>query len=310
MLEPAVILLRLAQFAGAMILFGSSLFALYALPVHRPGSVHEGPWLRQLLSWSAAGLVVGSLLGLLAQTSMLAGSMTEGLKLSSLSAVVTTMGLGRSALVRTAAAGLALVLLLVRWPDRRTLGACAILGAIVCASFAWMGHGAATEGAGGSLHLAADMLHALAAGVWIGALVGFGFLAFRRNGHTADTQAVLHKALHRFSGVGSGLVAVLLVTGLINSWFLVGPSRIASLWTTPYGLLLSVKLALFVAMLGLAAANRFRLTPALGVALDTSGAPEAALGALRLSLLLETSLAVSVLSLVAWFGMLAPVSAQ
>ena len=310
MLEPAVILLRLVQFAGAMILFGSSLFALYALPVHRPGSVHEAAWLSPLLSWSAAGLLIGSLLGLLAQTSMLAGSMTEGLKLSSLSAVVTTMGLGRSALARTAAAGLALVLLLVRRPDRRTLSACAILGAIVCASFAWMGHGAATEGAGGSLHLAADMLHALAAGVWIGALVGFGFLAFRRNGHTADTHAVLHKALYGFSGVGSGLVAVLLVTGLINSWFLVGPSRIAGLWTTPYGLLLSVKLALFVAMLGLAAANRFRLTPALGVALDTSGAPEAALGALRLSLLLETSLAVSVLGLVAWFGMLAPLSAQ
>jgi putative copper resistance protein D len=220
------------------------------------------------------------------------------------------MGLGRSALVRAAAAGLALVLLLLRPADRTTLSLSAVLGAVVCASFAWMGHGAATEGAGASVHLAADMLHALAAGIWIGALVAFGFLLFGRNGHTAESNAVLHKALHGFSGIGSGLVAVLVATGLINSWFLVGPTRIAGLWTTPYGLLLSLKLALFIGMLALAAANRFRLTPALGTALDVPGEQKVALGALRRSLVVETGLAFAVLGLVAWFGMLAPVSAQ
>jgi len=309
-LEPAVIALRLAQFAGAMILFGSSLFALYALPIQAGRSGAELRWLRPLLSWSAAGLLIASFLALVAQTSMLAGSLSEGLKPSSLSAVVTTMGLGRSALVRAAAAGLALLLLVLRPADRRTLGLTACLGAVVCASFAWMGHGAATEGPGASLHLAADVLHALAAGVWVGALVAFGFLLFRRGVHSTDSNAVLHKALHGFSGIGSGLVAVLVGTGLVNGWFLVGPTRLAGLWTTPYGLLLSLKLALFVGMLALAAANRFRLTPALGAALDRAGDPTEALSALRRSLLVETGLAFAVLGLVAWFGMLAPVSAQ
>jgi putative copper resistance protein D len=106
------------------------------------------------------------------------------------------------------------------------------------------------------------------------------------------------------------LVAVLVATGLVNGWFLVGPTRLAGLWTTPYGLLLSVKLALFAGMLALAAANRFRLTPALGAALDGAVGPTEALSALRRSLLVETSLAFAVLGLVAWFGMLAPVSAQ
>jgi putative copper resistance protein D len=307
-LEPAVIILRLAQYTGAMILFGSSLFALYALP--RAGAGEMFRWLRPLLAWSAAGLLAASLLGLLAQTSVLAGSLSEGLKLSSLSAVATTMGLGRAALVRAAAAGLALLLLLLRRPDRPIVAVCALLGAVVGASFGWMGHGAATEGPGGALHLGADILHALAAGVWVGALIAFLLLLKRRPGDTPDLDHVRHKALHGFSGIGSALVAVLVASGLVNSWFLVGPTRLAGLWTTPYGQLLSFKLVLFVGMLGLAAVNRFRLTPDLGTALGAAAAPDAALGALRRSLIIESGLAFAVLGLVAWLGMLAPVSSQ
>lgn len=309
MLEIVVILLRLAQYAGAMILFGSSLFVLYSLPAYGPGSGDQLRWLRPLLTWSAAGLLLASLLGLLAQTSMLAGSLSEGLKASSLSAVVTTMGLGRAALLRAAAAGLALLLLLLRRPDRGTLALCAGLGALVCASSAWMGHGAATEGPGGALHLCADILHALAAGVWVGALVAFLFLLKRQPGE-ADLNQVRHRALHGFAGVGTALVAVLVASGLINSWFLVGPTGLAGLWTTPYGQLLSLKLVLFVGMLGMAAVNRFRLTPELESILAASAAPEPALRALRRSLIMESSLGFAVLGLVAWLGMLAPVSAQ
>lgn len=305
MLEPAVIVLRLAQYAGATILFGSSLFALYALP----GAIGLPRWLRPLLAWSAGGLLVASLLGLLAQTSVLAGSLSEGLKASSLSAVVTTMGIGRAALVRAAGASLALLLLLFRRTDRANLAGCAVLGAVVCASFAWMGHGAATEGPGGALHLGADILHALAAGVWVGALVAFLFL-LKRQPDDSDLSQVRYQALHGFSGVGTTVVAVLIASGLVNSWFLVGATRVAGLWTTPYGQLLSLKLVLFVGMLGLAAVNRFRMTPNLGALLGAATAPEPAMGALRRSLIMESSLAFAVLGLVAWLGMLAPVSAQ
>lgn len=293
-----------------MILFGSSLFALNALPSSGMTQLGTLRWLRPLLTWSAVGLLAASLLGLLAQTSVLAGSLSEGLKLSSLSAVVTTMSLGRSALVRAAGAGLAILVLLLHRPDRATLRVCALLGAVVCVSFAWMGHGAATEGAGGPLHLGADIFHSLAAGVWVGALVGFLFLLKRRPSDGAELDQVRHKALHGFSGIGSVLVATLVASGLINSWFLVTPTRITGLWTTPYGQLLSLKLALFVGMLGLAAANRFHLTPALRGALETAGSREPTLDALRRSLVIESALAIAVLGLVAWLGMLAPVSAQ
>jgi putative copper resistance protein D len=309
-LEPAVIVLRLGQYIGAMILFGSSLFALYALPRTGPSETRALRWLRPLLACSAASLLITCLVGLLAQTSVLAGSLSEALKLSSLWAVVTTMGFGRSAVVRAVVASLALLLLLLRRPDRKSLVTCASLGGLVCGSLAWMGHGASSEGTGGPLHLGADIFHALAAGGWIGALAGFLFLLKRRPDDDAELDHIRNKALRGFSGIGSALVAVLVVSGLVNSWFLVGPTRLSGLWTTPYGRLLSLKLMFFFGMLGLAAVNRFRLTPALGAALGRDGAQSAPLAELRRSLIIESSLAFAVLALVAWFGMMAPVSAQ
>jgi putative copper resistance protein D len=60
-------------------------------------------------------------------------------------------------------------------------------------------------------------------------------------------------------------------------------------------------------MLALAAANRWRLTPALSAAI-TSGepAPDRKLAAMRTSLALEAAAAVLILALVAWFGTLEP----
>ena len=49
--------------------------------------------------------------------------------------------------------------------------------------------------------------------------------------------------LRRFSALSLGCVSVLVVSGLSNSWLLVG--SIGALFTTPYGLLLLFKLTLF-----------------------------------------------------------------
>jgi putative copper resistance protein D len=64
------------------------------------------------------------------------------------------------------------------------------------------------------------------------------------------------------------------------------------------------KLVLFCLMLGLAAANRFVFTPALTRSLEHDGTQD--LGALRASVLAETLLAVLVLALVAWLGVMPP----
>ncbi|MEO8313394.1 MAG: copper homeostasis membrane protein CopD [Pseudomonadota bacterium] len=305
MLEPAVIVLRIAQYIGAMALFGLPAFFLYALPAAGAAAAARLSWSRRLLIWSAALCLVASVLGLLAQTSLLAGSLTEGLTSDALSAVITTMAFGPSSLIRTAAAALALLLAASAPLNRRLFLFCVLLGAVVLASFAWMGHGAATRGSWGWLHLGADILHALAAGIWIGALIAFFALA-RAPDADSTIDTALHAALRGFSRLGSVLVAILIATGIVNTWFLIGPARFSGLWTTPYGKLLSLKLLLFVGMLGLAASNRFRLTPALGAALETAVSPRDAKVGLRRSVLIEATLAFGVLALVAWLGRLPP----
>ena len=175
------------------------------------------------------------------------------------------------------------------------------------ASHGWE-HGAATEGVAGIVHLLSDIIHSLAAAVWIGALVAFVFLLLpdRRASYMDES---LYESLRQFSGIGSGTVAALVVTGLVNSWFLVGLNRLTDFWTTLYGQVLLAKLIVFLGMLGLAASNRYRLTPALGDALDSGIFRIEAFSALRRSLILETVAAFAVLGLVAWLGTLAPVSA-
>jgi putative copper resistance protein D len=285
MIDAAVIALRLLQYVSGSILMGSALFLVYAWP----GDTAALRWPRPLLGASALVLAVSSVLGLVVQTVQLAGSLELGLSRESLQAVIGTMGLGKAALVRAIAGVLAALILLL--PRRRSTWALSSsLGTLAVASFAWMGHGGATEGGGGALHLLADIVHVLTAAIWVGALAAFALLV-----RTADRSTLL-LALHRFSAIGVPLVALLAVSGLVNGWFLVGPHHLDGLLTTPYGRLLLLKLALVAGMLGLAAANRWRHTPELARGMSKA--------AVRRSLTLEAALGLLVLGLVAWFGML------
>jgi putative copper resistance protein D len=291
-----------------MILFGSSLFFLYALPPAGPGSARGLGWARPLLLASGATILVAAVLGLLAQTIVLAGSVHDGLQPDALGAAVTGMSFGKSSLARVVTAGLFMGAFLLTKPGRPGWWTAAIAGGAICASFAWMGHGAATKGAVGLLHLSSDIAHTLAASIWIGALVVFLILLATDRRQAGANRQALHRALHGFSGLGSALVAVLLATGLVNSWFVFGLAGASRLWTSAYGQLLTLKLALFAVMLGLAAANRFHLTPRLGAALGRPTTAGDAVAALRKSLAWETGISIAVLGLVAWFGTLAPPS--
>ncbi|MGF2508145.1 CopD family protein, partial [Ralstonia pseudosolanacearum] len=107
-----------------------------------------------------------------------------------------------------------------------------------------------------------------------------------------------------FAGLGTLIVATLAVTGAANYLLIVGPT-VEGLFTTVYGGLLLAKLAVFALMLGLAAANRFRLSPRLAAAVR-SGDPAGAVSALRASLIAEACLGGIILGLVAWLGVLSP----
>ena len=284
---------------------GSALFFVYALPAHGPGSAAELRWSKPLLASSAALLAVATLLGLIAQTAVLAGSLADALTAQSLVAVVIQMDLGKAALIRAVLALLAAVWLMAAPRGRIMWLGAGVLGTFACATFGWMGHGVTTDGSGHLLHLAADIIHALAATTWIGALVAFaGLLAPGRQ--TPERLTATAEALARFSPIGIALVATLTVTGLVNAWHLVGP-RLAMAAHDPYGRLLALKLALFAGMLALAALHRQRSVPALTARVTSRTLlEEDALASLRRSVGAEALLGFVILAAVAWLGTLPP----
>ena len=289
--------LRGVQYVCAALLFGLPAFLLYsgratgALPLR---------WPRALLAGSAAVLLIAAPAALLAQTTLMAGSLEEAIKPASLSYMITGMGLGAALALRALFAAVALGAAALLKPGRRLWTVLTAAGGLTTVSFAWTGHGAATEGGGRWLHLGADILHALAASLWIGALAAFVILALWRPARPQAQDRALQQALAGFAGIGSWAVGVLTVTGLTNSAFLIGRPDMAALAASPYGQLLAIKLGLFVAMLVLAAINRFRLTPLM------ARAPVEGRRRLRASLTVEFGLGLAILAVVAVMGTLPP----
>jgi putative copper resistance protein D len=305
MIESLVVLARFVQYAGTAMLFGAPLFYLYGLPADGPGAARTNAGTRGLIVFAGLLTAIGCGLALLAQTAMMTGALADALDAQALVMVATGTQFGTSVVTRASASLAALAVAVILRPSTNLWRASAALGAVALASFAWSGHGADGEGAAGLFKLAADILHLLAAGVWLGALAALLLLALSaRRAPTAVVQA-LHRALEGFSGVGSLVVAALVLTGLISSWFLVGPTHILEMASTTWGAVLLAKLSVFVLMLSLAALNRFVLTPRLQRAIASLD-PASALAALRKSLLVEAAAGLSVLFLVSWLGTLAP----
>jgi putative copper resistance protein D len=301
---------RLAQFLGGVVLFGTPLFFLYGMPTSGPGAAASRPWSPWLLAVSGLTAALGGLASLVSQTATMTGDPSLALDPASVWSVLSSTQFGMAIAVRiglTTLGGLAAVAL---HPGRLAWAVVSLIGAGALVSFAWTGHGAADQGFAGWLHLSADVIHLLAAGVWLGALAALAalFILARASDEPSRLRA-LHQGLKSFSGIGTIVVALLILTGLINSWFLVGPLHLRALLTTAYGLLLVAKLVLFAGMIGLAAVNRFRLTPGLGAGLERQ-TPAEALRSLRRSIVFETSLAAGILAVVSVLGDLEPPSAM
>ncbi len=172
------------------------------------------------------------------------------------------------------------------------------------AALAWTGHAGSTAGEVGVLHLTSDILHLFAAAVWIGGLVSLVLLlSMARNDQTAAGLSFAREATQRFSTVGVGVVAVILATGVVNGWILVGSWP--ALISTGYGRLLMLKIALFAVMLLIAAVNRFWLTPRLAPP-SASGPRLEALRRLARNSMLEIALALVIFVMVGVLGTLHP----
>ena len=304
MLEEQLIMARWAMYLNLGLLFGLPFFRLY-------GGIGDAVVAAYRLRVPLVGLALsGLLLSAWQFTAMVAG-MTGATELSfdsqTLIIVLKETSVGLAFAARIAALTFVVALVLNTNLQRRSWAAAiSFCAGIALATLAWGGHGAATEGPLGYLHVSSDILHLLAVSAWIGALASFLWAASSNN--TPETAAATHRALDAFALWGSVLVGVIMLTGLINSVVLIGWGHLISLGATAYGRLLIIKLALFAGMLVLAAVNRFRLTPWLKIGID-SGSLQAPSAALRRSLWFEVSLGVMILALVAWLGTLSPAGA-
>ena len=134
-------------------------------------------------------------------------------------------------------------------------------------------------------------MHAGAFVFWLGALPGILARAQAGGPHLATI-------LHRFSTMATPLVAALVLTG--SALAVVQLGRPEALTETAYGRLLATKLVAVLALLALAAVNRFRLTPA--IAAGAAGAERR----FRRSVAAEIALGLVILALASGFRLTPP----
>lgn len=305
-MDWATVAVRFALYVDLATLFGLPLFGLYALRREEMSSRVGTGFVTICMALAAIGVVLS-----LVNIAIMAKGMTGASAYSELQShvfemIVTGTDFGAAWAMRLIALLLCVAVALMgrRRPTVQFV-ALAAAGGVALSTLAWAGHGAMDDGVRRYVHLGSDIAHLIAAGAWVGALLAFVLLS--RAPAAPENVALLSRTSNGFAQVGTLVVVTLAITGAVNYGLIVGPV-LPELSLTSYGGLLLMKLALFGAMLALAAANRFRLSPQLQRAMR-GGDQAGAVRALRRSLMFETSAVTLILALVASLGILSPAGA-
>ncbi|WP_352639285.1 copper homeostasis membrane protein CopD [Mesorhizobium sp. M0220] len=173
----------------------------------------------------------------------------------------------------------------------------ALAASLVLAGFTLTGHAAMQQGWIGVGHRLNDAFHVLSCGAWLGSLVPLLLILLALNDPKKRISAGL--ALRRFSILGHVVVALVLTTGVINTFLTLGqwPTH----WSSPYQAMLATKMALVLLTVSLAILNRYRFVPQIAFQRSKS------LRAIRIGTMTEITLSVGVIALVSIFGMLEPI---
>jgi len=257
-MDDVLIACRAVQFASAMLTFGGAAFRLYAVEGGDPEALATfDAWLRGLLLVSAliaflSGLTLVPIIG-----GTMAGSASAVFDWTTILAVLLQTSFGRVWRWHLLAASLLVVICAVR-PVRP--GYRVALAAFLLASLGWVGHAMIGEDRIGIAYAVNQSVHLLASGLWLGGLVLLAALVFQAMRSASGPEfAVMRAALQQFSRMGYVAVALVALTGIVNTAMLVG--SVHGLIGTPYGRLLLMKISLFLLLVGLAAINRFVLVP-------------------------------------------------
>ncbi|WP_122765525.1 copper homeostasis membrane protein CopD [Pseudomonas viridiflava] len=276
-----LVLCRFVHFIVVLLMFGACVFRPWLLGA-KPQPVLDRQLLRMTrgLAWTA---LASGVIWLMLITVSMAGSWAAALEPSTVQLVLGKTFFGQVWTWHLMLNGLLAIALMTAWKAPRLP-----LITLLLMTLAPVGHGAMLDGLSGQLLILNQVVHLMCVGAWLGGLLLLVMILRQSNRYE------LAPVLRRFSGVGYGLVAGLLVTGLINVRVLTG-----QLWPTPlfsgFALILLIKVMLVLGMLALALLNRLRLDRC-----------EQQLGSLKASVMVEWLLGVCAVAAVSLLGTLPP----
>jgi copper transport protein len=228
-----------------------------------PPALREGAFERRAWLLLAGGLALGtvvSVLGILMQGAEAAGlSLWGALKWSVISNVLSSrFGWVWGVKAVLFALSLAAIPLRRRPAFRIWLGG---VGGYLAITPALAGHASVQSPVW--VFFPSEVLHVLAASVWVGgiACIVFALAAGTRALDPAQRTPALVSVLSRFSPLALGSVAVLAVTGAVQAY--IDIRHLDALTNTTYGQLVLLKTGLLGMLIGLGAVNRERVIPAL-----------------------------------------------
>lgn len=301
-MRTLLVVVRALHFAAAITLFGQFAFAYCVARERRliPGG-------RALAAASLALAIVTALAWLAIEAGHMSGMpVGEALREGVWRVVLGRTLFGHVWLLRGVLALLIAAALLAmaphgEGPRRAAQALAAACAALFLASLACAGHAAGDTGANRVMHVAADGLHLLAAGGWLGALLPLVVL-LRARGGDAPSPEDAAQAARRFSVLGMACVGTLALTGFVNACYAL--HRVSELFTSDYGRVLLAKLVLVAAILALAVVNRGRLTPRL--AATDNAVASTARRALASNALAEVALGFAIVGIVGALGITMP----
>jgi copper resistance protein D len=307
---------RAVHYAATIFIAGAAFFMVAiaepAFGIARPGASLVAAFRRRLafIVWPCLVLVLlsGTAWLVLTSESMSGEPLADILSQGMLWTVLSQTDFGNDWLARLVmACALAAVFVPLLGQGVKSVwlrAAAVVLAAALIGSLAWAGHAIGGRGVEGVLHPAGDVLHLIAAAMWVGVLVPLALL-LAMTGKDAAALLTVRMATLRFSTIGIAAVATLLITGIVNTLYLVG--SVPALLGTEYGRLLLCKMALFVGMVGIAAYNWSQLTPALVQSASITAAQKARRQLCR-NAAVEALAGVLIIGIVAVLGTMPPAS--
>jgi len=235
---------RALAYGGSLLAAGLGAFLVL---VHDGGA--EADRLRRWLVASAAVGGVGIVAAVPISAARITGLGIDAIGREGVAREVLEDGVG----VSTAVVAIGLALLLIG-TGRRVL---TLIGAASATSgFALSGHTVTAEPRWPVT--VSDAVHAMAAAVWLGGLVGLVAVLRARRGEAAATAAPV---VGRFSSLAAGALLVVAACGVFVGWREV--RTLDALTSTSYGQLLMAKVAVVAAVAAIGGWNRVRLVAAM-----------------------------------------------